>query len=120
KSVRVSFVPTGAASATIFGVNNEYYQSGQAVKSTGVRDNVEVQTGCVSDTEDFAAITGADSGLDISYASGNDKYGHLDFIVRVWIEGESKFCSDDTSGQSWNIDLAFLMGEFSSDNTQNP
>lgn len=29
------------------------------------------------------------------------------FVVRVWIEGESKFCNDATANQDWTIQLDF-------------
>lgn len=120
KSVRIAFIPGSANSssdANIFGVNDEYYTSGQAVNSVSGKGNVTVKKESVVDTDDMPTGKGSDSGLKIPYAAQNEKYGHLDFTVRIWIDGESKFCSDATSGQSWNIDLAFSLGEFD-DNTQ--
>lgn len=120
KAIRVAFVESGKSSASIFAVDNNNYTDNKAVSGVSDRDTVTVTTTCVADNEELNSVTGAESGLKIPFAVGADKYGHLDFIVRVWIEGESEYCSDDTSGQDWNIDLAFSMGEFSSDNTQNP
>lgn len=119
KAVRVAFVPstTGTSSATkIFGVDDKYYNAGQAVSSESGRGSVTVVKDFVADADDFTTGVGAESGLMIPYAD-SDKYGYLDFVVRIWIEGESEFCSDATSGQSWNIDLQFSLGEFTDTGT---
>lgn len=116
KSVRVAFVPidTGSGSTVkIFGVNSDYYNAGQAVNGTSSKGAVTVTMEYVTDGEAFTAGDGVDSGLKIPYATAENKYGHLDFMVRVWIEGESEFCKDATAGQSWNIDLAFSLDKFS-------
>lgn len=118
KSVRVALVPkdtSGNSTVKIFGVNDENYTANQAVNSDSGRGTVTVVTDFVTDGTDFTTGDGAESGLEIPYASGTDKYGHLDFVVRVWIEGESKYCKDATAGQSWNIDLAFSLDKFSGD-----
>ncbi len=123
KSVRVAFIPSSDASSSttkIFGVNDEYYTAGQAVSSESGRSSVTVSTDSVADADAFPDGEGSDSGLKIPFATGTDKYGHLDFTVRVWIEGESKYCSDATSGQSWNIDLAFSLDKFATNTTTNP
>ena len=112
KSVRVAFVPTAEGSSStvnIFGVNSDYYSPNQAVSGTTAKSAVTVNTDVVTDGDAFTTNDGAETGLEIPFASGTDKYGHLDFVVRVWIEGESSFCKDATSGQSWNIDLAFSL-----------
>lgn len=120
KAVRVAFVPstTGTSSTTkIFGVDDTYYNANQAVNSETGRGSVTVVKDSVADANDFPTGGGTESGLMIPYASGTDKYGYLDFVVRIWIEGESEFCSDATSGQSWNIDLQFSLGEFTDSGT---
>ena len=40
-------------------------------------------------------------------AAGDDSYSVQSFVVRVWLEGESKFCNDATAAQDWNISLKF-------------
>lgn len=124
KAVRVAFIPSAEAassSKTIFGVNKEYYHDGQAVNGAATRGavTVETDTNGVVDTDTFPVGDGIASGLKIPFATGSDQYGHLDFTVRVWVEGESKYCSDATSGQSWNIDLAFSLDKFATDTSIN-
>lgn len=123
KAVRVAFIPTtGDTGSTtkIFTVDelNAYYTKdgdvGKAVNSATNKAAVQNLTkDYVVDTADFQTGEGADSGLKIPYAASSGTYGHLDFTVRVWLEGESTSCYDQTAGQSWNIDLAFSLGEFS-------
>lgn len=117
KSVRVAFVPmdtNSSATVNIFGFNKEYYsgETAEAVSGETTKSAVTVNTDVVKDGDAFADGEGAKTGLEIPFAVGTDKYGHLDFVVRVWIEGESKFCKDANSGQSWNIDLAFSLDKF--------
>ena len=40
-------------------------------------------------------------------AANDDSYSVQSFVVRVWLEGESKFCNDATAAQDWNISLKF-------------
>ena len=120
KAVRVQFIKSdgAAASANIYGVNNLYYKTGAVTsynsetKSADYGDTSSVITTCVSDGDTFVADDAAyDTGLDIEYATSSGTYGHLDFIVRVWLEGESQSCYDLQAGQSWNIDFAFSLEE---------
>lgn len=129
KAVRVAFMsPDGASNLAgniISGVDDAYYKTGtagQAVTSVdsttnvGTRADVNIKTFDTAGKklEDIAAV---DSGLTITL-DDSANYSHLDFIVRVWLEGESKSCYNDTAGQSWNIDLAFTLGD-PNGNTQN-
>lgn len=114
KAVRVKFIPVSAGSTTnIYGADDTYYTAGQAVNDTAGRGAVTVTK--VTDGTEFEAGDGIDSGLNIPFAAADGQYGHLDFLVRVWLEGESTFCFDENSGQSWNIDLAFSLDKFASD-----
>lgn len=120
KAVRVTFVPFGESPTKIFGCDSEYYSPNQAVNGTNdSRGTVTVETddtNFVSTTNAFVTGTGVDSGLLLPYGvDGN--YGHLDFYVRVWLEGESTSCYDDKAGQEWNISLAFCLGEFDSESS---
>ena len=115
-AVRVAFIPITANTnpdSKIFGVDDEYYNS----KVVGAGGSLESSTGIVVKNDcvtsaDFASVSGVDSGLNIPLAKPGETYGHLDFNVRVWLEGQSTSCYDDKAGQSWNIDLAFSLGEF--------
>lgn len=120
KAVRVTFLPAEATSGTIFAADKEYFTPTKAVAGDGALADVAVVTDFVSYPTDMNSVDkltftdgiGADSGLDIDLAAANEKYGYLDFTVRVWLEGESTSCFNDNAGQSWNIDLAFSLGEF--------
>lgn len=115
KAVRVAFMDpegkTNLANDQIFAVDNEYYESGKAVSAAETKSPVTVNTEATAATGKLEDITtAADSGLEIPLAKVGENYGHLDFIVRVWLEGESESCYNEKSGQSWNIDLAFTLG----------
>lgn len=116
KAVRVAFMApdgkTNLAGEQIFAVDNNYYESGKAVSAVDTKSVVTVNQVATAATGKLEDITAADSGLDIELANNGENYGHLDFTVRVWLEGESTSCYNDKSGQSWNIDLAFSLGEF--------
>lgn len=116
KAVRVAFMApdgkTNLAGEQIFAVDNNYYESRKAVSAADTKSDVTVNQNATAATGKLEDITAADSGLDIELANNGENYGHLDFIVRVWLEGESTSCFNDNAGQSWNIDLAFSLGEF--------
>lgn len=116
KAIRVAFIPitNGTDSATkIFGIDDTYFNS--EVVGTGgslvSSENVVIKD-FVGDT--FSNGDGVDSGLKLPLAPSGQNYGHLDFNVRVWLEGQSESCFDDNAGQSWNIDLAFSLDKFES------
>lgn len=115
KAVRVAFMApdgkTNLAGEQIFAVDNNYYESGKAVSAVDTKSVVTVNQVATAATGKLEDITAADSGLDIELANNGENYGHLDFIVRVWLEGESESCYNEKSGQSWNIDLAFSLGD---------
>lgn len=121
KAIRVAFIPKteGTDSVTnIFAVDSDCY-GGDKVAVSGISTKT-ASTNLINSTDstfvvnasEFAEGIGVDSGLNIPLADGAGQYGHLDFTVRVWLEGESTSCYNDKSGQSWNIDLAFSLGEF--------
>ncbi len=113
KAVRVAFIPVEPAAGTIniFGCDDVYYTGG-AVTGVSSKADATVITDCVTTTSDFSVVDGEDSGLKLPYSTGAGSYGHLDFTVRVWLEGQSTSCYDDKAGQSWNISLAFSLGQF--------
>ena len=121
KAIRVAFIPKteGTDSVTnIFAVDSDCY-GGDKVAVSGISTKT-ASTNLINSTDstfvvnasEFAEGIGVDSGLNIPLADVAGQYGHLDFTVRVWLEGESTSCYNDKSGQSWNIDLAFSLGEF--------
>ncbi|MGN1421789.1 MAG: hypothetical protein ACI4XA_00275 [Oscillospiraceae bacterium] len=120
KAVRVAFIPVTASTGSttnIFGCNADYYETGKAVSGVdasgvGEKDTVVVTNGGFVTDSAYADGVGVDSGLNIPYAAAAGEYGHLDFTVRVWLEGESTSCFDSNAGQSWNISFMFSLGEF--------
>lgn len=120
KAIRVAFIPKteGTDSVTnIFAVDSDCY-GGDKVAVSGVSTKT-ASTNLINSTDstfvvnasEFAEGIGVDSGLNIPLADGAGQYGHLDFTVRVWLEGESTSCYNDKQGQSWNIDLSFSLGD---------
>ena len=123
KSIRIAFISLDAgtfsntsANNLIFGASKDCYRGDNvAVKAVGTGDaareaaNLSIAT--INSNEDVSTLSALDTGLVLPFAESSGKYGHLDFIVRVWVEGESSFCNDDEAGQSWNIDLAFSLKE---------
>ena len=124
KAVRVAFIPIDSngsegSAEKIFTVDelNAYYETGssngKAVNSTNSKAEVSILSkDSVGSGDAFETGDGAVSGLKIPYAANAGEYGHLDFKVRVWLEGESTSCYNQTAGQSWNIDFAFSLGKF--------
>ena len=119
KAIRVAFIPKTADTGSdtkIFAVDSKCYGGDKvAVSGTSAKTasaNLITDNTFVVNASKFADGAGVDSGLNIPLADGAGQYGHLDFTVRVWLEGESTSCYNDKSGQSWNIDLAFSLGEF--------
>lgn len=120
KAIRVAFIPKteGTDSVTnIFAVDSDCY-GGDKVAVSGISTKT-ASTNLINSTDstfvvnasEFAKGIGVDSGLNIPLADGAGQYGHLDFTVRVWLEGESTSCYNDKQGQSWNIDLSFSLGD---------
>ena len=126
KAVRVAFLKadetgavTSASAEKILAYNDEYYGAGAVSAIDG--SNVGTKSAVTALTTDsvftstadltYGTNTGTLSGLTIPYAEGQN-YGHTDFIVRIWLEGESTSCYNVNAGQSWNIDFSFSMGQF--------
>ena len=122
KAVRVAFIKGDGTSTVISGENSQYYNTGAVSEvdgdGNGTKTAVTVKTSTdkavyTDNTSDvYKNSVGCDSGLVIPYATQAGQYGHLDFTVRVWLEGESTYCFNNNAGQQWNINLAFSMGEF--------
>lgn len=122
KAVRVALVPS-SGNAKILGADNTYYEGGpvsSVAAGTGEAGGLGTKAaGASSVTTDgvfpsvtdsnYQSSTGVDSGLTINYATSEDPYGHLDFTLCIWLEGESKYCYNKNAGQEWNISLAFAM-----------
>lgn len=115
KAVRIAFIDSNNNVTGIYACDDGYYNPGQAVKSESgesTRGPVTVKTASVTSDTTIPDGVGTNSGLIIPYADGAGNYGHLDFTIRVWLEGESTSCYDATAGQEWNISFAFCLGEF--------
>lgn len=116
KAVRVAFVPItysdntaseANAASIIMGADTDYYTTNQAVNSANDRSSVTV-TKTVDDSNSLAKF---DAKVPIKLAATAGEYGHSDFMVYVWLEGESTSCYDANSAQDWNIDFAFSLEE---------
>lgn len=114
KAVRVAFIPTGdeATAASIWCENDQNYETGKAVSST--TEKTAITADLVKSGE---ALTSGKTTLGITIPSSTEagEYGHVDFTVRVWLEGESTFCHDANAAQDWNIDFAFALDNTSQD-----
>lgn len=125
-AVRVAFLKadetgalTSASAEKILAINDAYYGTGAVSAIDGNNKGTKspvtaLTTGSVFTTttdSNYGTNTGALTGLTIPYAEGQN-YGHTDFIVRIWLEGESTSCYNVNAGQSWNIDFSFSMGQF--------
>ena len=126
KAVRVAFLKadetgavTSASAEKILAIDDVYYGAGAVSAIDG--SNVGTKSAVTALTTDsvftstadrnYGINTGALTGLTIPYAEGQN-YGHADFVVRIWLEGESTSCYNVNAGQSWNIDFSFSMGQF--------
>lgn len=112
KAVRVAFIPADGTAASIWCVDDSNYETGKAVSST--TEKTAIATGLV---KSGTALTSGDSDIGITIPSSTTagNYGHVDFTVRVWLEGESTFCHDANAAQDWNIDFAFALDNTSQD-----
>lgn len=113
KAVRVAFLDydsTSTLSSKIYGIDSAYYEATNAVSGDTAKTASNITTDGVYATDAYEAGAYKDSTMDLPLAA-TENYGHLDFVVRVWLEGESTSCYNDKQGQSWNIDLAFSLGD---------
>lgn len=53
------------------------------------------------------STTGYSDVFTLAKAEKNN-YSVEGFVVRVWLEGESKYCNDATAAQDWNVQLNFV------------
>lgn len=120
KAVRVAIIPLTAdgtldtSSKIILGADDKYYNAGQAVASASdpTRASVNVTKTNNAITENGTqTLVSFDTTVDIPLATESGTYGHTDFVVRVWLEGESTSCFDANSAQDWNIDFVFALDE---------
>ena len=125
-AVRVAFLKadetgalTSASAEKILAINDAYYDTGAVSAIDGNNKGTKSPVTALTTGSVFTSTTdsnygnnpGALTGLTIPYAEGQN-YGHTDFIVRIWLEGESTSCYNVNAGQSWNIDFSFSMGQF--------
>ncbi len=114
KAVRVAFLDYDSAdtlSSKIYGIDSAYYDSTNAVSGDSAKTASNITTDGVYATDAYEAGAYKDSTMKLNLAATGENYGHLDFVVRVWLEGESTSCYNDKQGQSWNVDLSFSLGD---------
>ena len=114
KAVRVAFLDYDSAdtlSSKIYGIDSAYYDSTNAVSGDSSKTASNITTDGVYATDAYEAGAYKDSTMKLNLAATGENYGHLDFVVRVWLEGESTSCYNDKQGQSWNVDLSFSLGD---------
>lgn len=121
KAARVAFindangngvVDTDETSAAIWGADATYYHSGDTTPLQGIAsiDGEGIGTrGAVTVVTDTNVNNGKATGLSIPLAATTGSYGHANFVMRVWLEGESTFCKDANAAQDWNIDMKFAI-----------
>lgn len=100
------------ANPTIFGLTNGTYTTGKTLGANGtftsaLKTTSPIATTATSETYDSATSENT-AVFTIPQADANS-YSGVSFIARVWLEGESTFCSDLTAGQDWNIDFHFSL-----------
>ena len=118
KAVRVAFIPTndagtisGEAAASIWGADDATY-NGDKKAIAGAGNRTTASSTVLGDPAVITTLsetTGTDTKMTIPSATTAGAYGHTDFIVRVWLEGESTSCQDANASQDWNIDFAFAI-----------
>lgn len=64
----------------------------------------------IDDNYDPESSTTKKAVFDLAAATDNN-YSVEGFVVRVWLEGESKYCNDATANQDWTIQLDFTGAE---------
>ena len=100
--------------ASVFGLNWDNYTDNKGIKTTeGANYGAKLDTiTFTKGTAQKAVPTSRDSLDNLTTVfelagAGNNEYSVEGFVVRVWIEGESKFCNDATANQDWTIQLDF-------------
>ena len=98
-----------SGNSKIFGMTNSTHK-GKVIGSSGtystvVTDNLPtIETAATNPTADSNTVV-----FMIPADATANSYSGVSFIARVWLEGESTFCSDLTAGQDWNIDFHFSL-----------
>ena len=100
--------------ASVFGLNWDNYTDNKGIKTTeGANYGAKLDAiTFTKGTAQKAVPTSRDSLDNLTTVfelagAGNNEYSVEGFVVRVWIEGESKFCNDATANQDWTIQLDF-------------
>lgn len=105
--------------AKIYGTNFDTYNAGPISKTNGANfiDNFaaiatgsSVTANAATNTTDNTKTNG-ETVFTLNADNTKDVFSGESFIVRVWLEGESKFCNDATSEQDWNINFDFYIDE---------
>ena len=103
-----------AGTTTIFGLNSDTYNS-KVLNAVGKYSatGTTIAAPTVKDANDGTSdyITAKNEAVFELPAATESTYGVESFIVRVWIEGESEYCSDLTANQDWNINFDFSLDQ---------
>lgn len=102
--------------ASVFATDWSYYSKGtqkpNAVSKAGTTySSTLAELGFkqaeAKETTPTGQTTGYSNVFTLAKAEQNN-YSVEGFVVRVWLEGESKYCNDATAAQDWNIQLNFV------------
>lgn len=95
---------------TVFGLTNDTYNTKVLTSATTYNNATGAAGTIVEANGDNDKITTATNTAVFKLPAANDNnYGVESFIVRVWLEGESKYCNDLTANQDWNINFDFSL-----------
>lgn len=105
---------SAAGTTTIFGLTSDTYNS-KVLNAEGKysADDTTIDAPTVKGANDSTSdyTTAKNEAVFELPAATESTYGVESFIVRVWIEGESKYCSDLTANQDWNINFDFSLDQ---------
>lgn len=100
----------------IFGMTDSTHK-GKVIGGAGVYSSVATATPPTIEID--ATNPNAETSTVVFMIPANDtpnSYSGVSFIARVWLEGESTYCSDLTAGQDWNIDFHFSLDQITEPN----
>lgn len=106
-----------ASTQSFYALNSDNYTTGKALSkvstgaySTSLSDVVSVVP-MIKGTDTTTVDKTSNNVVFTLPKANKDSYSGESFIARVWIEGESKYCSDATASQDWNINFNFRVAD---------
>lgn len=95
---------------TVFGLTNDTYNT-KVLTSATTYNNATGAAGTIVEAngDNDKRTTATNTAVFKLPAANDNNYGVESFIVRVWLEGESKYCNDLTANQDWNINFDFSL-----------